>query len=82
MNRENQDDRADSPHGHRDRGVSTDQPIKEETRQTKPGSHDPEATGYEADKTLNRIVTGHVPDTVTCLLFLVRRSHTRWMNRS
>lgn len=40
------------PHGHRDRGVSTDEPTKKGPPKGEPkGSHDPEAAGYEADKT-------------------------------
>ena len=51
MTHENKHDRTDAPHGHRDRGVSTDQPKKKASKATKAGSHDPEATGYEAEKT-------------------------------
>jgi hypothetical protein len=52
MTKERAQDRSGSPHGHRDRGVSTDQPIKKQPKQTKnDASHDPEAAGYEADKT-------------------------------
>ena len=51
MTHENKHDRTDAPHGHRDRGVSTDQPNKKPSKEARPGSHDPEAAGYEADKT-------------------------------
>lgn len=40
------------PHGHRDRGVSTDEPVKKgSTKEKRSGSHDPEAEDYEAEKT-------------------------------
>lgn len=51
MTEEKKHDHTDSPHGHRDRGVSTDQPNKKASKTEKAGSHDPEATGYEADQT-------------------------------
>ena len=40
------------PHGHRDRGVADEQLSKKVSRKgTSAPSHDPEAEGYEADKT-------------------------------
>ena len=40
------------PHGHRDRGVADEQLSKKGSRKgTSESSHNPEAEGYEADKT-------------------------------
>ena len=53
MTHDNKKDQpSERPHGHRDRGVSTDQSSKKQPNKTPSvGAHDPEATGYEDDKT-------------------------------
>ena len=43
---------TERPHGHRDRGVANEQLSKKVPAKARPvESHDPEAAGYEADKT-------------------------------
>ena len=48
----NHKNEPETPHGHRDRGLTNDQLSKKAPAKSRPGeSHDPEAARYEAEKT-------------------------------